>query len=285
VEMRFTGPLGAGQVPGQKAYRYLRTKVPPVATGTRVYQYQDYVDVPFTVWDVVADRQLNVGFLENANNGGGAGNVDWSDGKWDPDSLPDFTAQSDDREFVAIYESTYNPAPQSVYMVDWLDPDVGGGTMDILYGFWPNSTSWPVANTDKVVFAVSKRSSNDYYTFSSTGANRSNTSAAKAELSKVLAVPNPYFAHSTYEIDQFNRAVKFTHLPQTCTIRLFTLLGDMVRTIQKNDATSMATWDLLTDRGLPVGSGIYVYHVDAPGIGTKVGKVAIFLEKERLNTY
>jgi hypothetical protein len=34
-----------------------------------------------------------------------------------------------------------------------------------------------------------------------------------------------------------------------------------------------------------VGSGIYVFHVDAPGVGTKIGKVAVFVEKERLNNY
>jgi len=58
-----------------------------------------------------------------------------------------------------------------------------------------------------------------------------------------------------------------------------------VRTIQKNDNTSQISWDLLTDKGLPVASGIYLFHVDAPNIGTKTGKVAIFMEKERLNTY
>lgn len=270
IEMRLTGPLGASQVAGQKGYRYLRTRD---AGGNRVYQYQDYVDVPFTVWDVKADQQLNVGFLENTG---------YFDGRWDPDSLPDFTAQSDDREFVGIYTSAYSAVPSATYQVDWL---AAGGTLDILYGFWPNSTSQPTAAGDKVVFATSKRSPNDYYTFSSTAPNRSNMTMAKSELSRVLAVPNPYFAHSAYELDQFNRVIKFTHLPQQCTIRLFTLAGDLVRTIRKNDATSQATWNLQTDNGLPIGSGIYVYHVEAPGIGNKVGKLAVFLEKERLNNY
>jgi hypothetical protein len=86
-------------------------------------------------------------------------------------------------------------------------------------------------------------------------------------------------------LNQFNHVIKFTHLPAQCTIRIFGLAGDLIRTLQKNDATSQISWDLLTDRGLPVGSGIYLFHVDAPGVGTKVGKVAIFLEKERLNTF
>jgi hypothetical protein len=58
-----------------------------------------------------------------------------------------------------------------------------------------------------------------------------------------------------------------------------------VRVLRKDDAQSYFTWDVKTEEGLPVASGIYIYHVDASEIGTKVGKMAIFTEKERLNTY
>ena len=58
-----------------------------------------------------------------------------------------------------------------------------------------------------------------------------------------------------------------------------------MRVIQKDDTSSQAIWNLETNQGLPVGSGIYVFHVDAPGIGNKIGKVAVFVEKERLNNY
>ncbi|MGH7742207.1 MAG: hypothetical protein ACRENS_09315, partial [Candidatus Eiseniibacteriota bacterium] len=126
---------------------------------------------------------------------------------------------------------------------------------------------------------------NDYFTFSTTPPNSFNADLAKSDLKQVLAVPNPYFNHSTYELNQFGRVVKFTHLPAACTLRIFNLAGDLVRTIQKNDNTSQISWDLLTENGLPVASGIYLFHVDAPGVGTKTGKVAIFMEKERLNTF
>jgi hypothetical protein len=287
VEIDFTGPLGVNQVAGQNAYRYLRTQN---GSGARIYQWEDYVPVPFTVWDVsgVTPRQLNCGFLENANNPvtGGAGNHDYSDSRWDPDNLPDFAGfPGDDREFIAIYSSTYSATPSATYEGDWL---AIGPTLDTVYGFWPyttDSVSAPVHAGDKVSFLVAARSANDYYTFSTAPANLSNTSLAKDQLKQVLAVPNPYYNHSTYELNQFNRVVKFTHLPAQCTLRIFNLAGDLVRTIQKNDNTSQISWDLLTDKGLPVASGIYLFHVDAPNIGTKTGKVAIFMEKERLNTY
>jgi hypothetical protein len=287
VEFDFTGPLGVNQTTGQLAYRYLRTQD---GTGARVYQYIDYVNVPFTVWDLSggSPRQLNCGFLENQGNPvtAPATNHDYSDSRWDPDNLPDFNGfPGDDRNVMWVYTSTYSATPSATYQGDLL---VIGGGLDAIYGFAPMTTdslNAPVHAGDKASFLLSSRSPNDYFTFSSKAANLSNASLAKDQLKQVLAVPNPYYNHSTYELNQFNRVIKFTHLPAQCTLRIFNLAGDLVRTIQKNDSSSQLSWDLLTDKGLPVASGIYLFHVDAPGVGTKTGKVAIFMEKERLNTF
>jgi hypothetical protein len=47
----------------------------------------------------------------------------------------------------------------------------------------------------------------------------------------------------------------------------------------------MESWDLKTDHGLPVASGVYLAVIDAPGIGRQVVKVAIFMEAERLEAF
>lgn len=115
----------------------------------------------------------------------------------------------------------------------------------------------------------------------------------KADLSQIRVVPNPYYAHSAYEMNQFEHVVKFTRVPPRCTVRIFNLAGDLVRTLEKgpeNTQNSFLEWDLLTERRLPVGSGVYIYHIegkDAAGkvLGTTHGRVAIFIEKERLNTF
>jgi hypothetical protein len=77
------------------------------------------------------------------------------------------------------------------------------------------------------------------------------------------------------------------NLPETCTIRIFNLAGDLVRTLHKTDVTtSVANWDLLTENGLPVGSGVYVFHIDAgSSVGTKFGRLVVFMERERLNNF
>ncbi len=113
------------------------------------------------------------------------------------------------------------------------------------------------------------------------------------DLKRVLAVPNPYYAHSQYELTQFDRVLKFTNIPASkrVTLRLFNLGGDLVRTIVRDASTSdqaaVATinWDLNTDRNLPVASGIYIWRIEVPGIGSKTDRVAVFIEEERLDNF
>jgi len=113
-----------------------------------------------------------------------------------------------------------------------------------------------------------------------------NAALAENALERVRVVPNPYYTRSNYEQNQFNCQIRFTNLPATCTIRIFNLAGDLVRTLQKTDtSTSLFTWDVLTENQLPVGSGVYIYQIDAPGVGQTHGRMIVFMEKERLNNF
>jgi hypothetical protein len=94
-----------------------------------------------------------------------------------------------------------------------------------------------------------------------------------------------------YEPDQFNRQVRFLGVPEEFTIRIFNLAGDKVRTLESDDidvkapGDSWAKWNLLTDQGLPVASGIYIWYMESPNYGSAYGKMAVFPEIEQLNTY
>jgi hypothetical protein len=109
----------------------------------------------------------------------------------------------------------------------------------------------------------------------------------------VLAVPNPYYAHSQYELTQFDRVLKFTNIPasRSVTLRIFNLGGDLVRTLRRDattaDEAAIATlnWDLNTERNLPVASGIYVWRLDVEGVGSKTDRLAVFVEEERLDNF
>jgi hypothetical protein len=106
------------------------------------------------------------------------------------------------------------------------------------------------------------------------------------EPSMIRAVPNPYYAHSAYEQNQFSRRIRFVNLPAQCTVRIYNLAGQLVRTLEKNDpSTSVLEWDVETRNQLPVGSGVYIYHVASPGGGSVIGRLVVFMEKERLNNF
>lgn len=257
--------------PSQKAYRYVRGDVGDLIT--------DFVDVPFTVWDLDTDSQLNVAFREE-------GGTALEDGVWAPNE-----SGNGGREPLWVMNSSYtgvsNPGSDP-YFTDPNLADMLNGALDLRYHIYPRRTSAGAAPDagDKIRFTVGLPASvYDQFTFSTAAPNAFDASLAKSEMARIRAVPNPYFAHSSYELNRFNRVLKFTHLPARCTIRIFNLAGDLVRVIDKNDATSQANWDLNTERGLPVGSGVYIFHVDAPGVGTTTGKVAVFMEKERLNNF
>jgi hypothetical protein len=102
---------------------------------------------------------------------------------------------------------------------------------------------------------------------------------AKASLDRIKVVPNPYVVTNQFEpTNPFSsgrgpRKLYFNNLPAKCTIRIFSLDGTLVDIIEHEDVISdgSAEWDLLTRDNMDVAYGLYIYHIDAPGIGEKVG--------------
>jgi hypothetical protein len=95
-------------------------------------------------------------------------------------------------------------------------------------------------------------------------------------------VPNPYVGAASFEPAPFgvqgrgDRRIEFRNLPQSCTIRIYTVRGDLVQTIRQDGSTGgYAPWDLRTKDNLDVAPGLYIYHVDAGTYGSFVGKFAI----------
>ena len=135
--------------------------------------------------------------------------------------------------------------------------------------------------------------SGDVFAFRTVPAGSAPGTIVQRDMSKVRAVPNPYYAHSQYELTQFNRILKFTNIPgaREVTIKIFNLAGDRVRTIRKSASngddmsSSQITWDLNTDNGIPVASGVYIARIEVPGIGATTLRVAVFIEQERLDNF
>jgi hypothetical protein len=88
--------------------------------------------------------------------------------------------------------------------------------------------------------------------------------------------------------DEGKRVIWFIHLPAKCTIRIFSLTGDLVATIDHDDPTRQALeqndnvprpigqeeWNLLTESGRAIASGVYVFTVESE-FGRQVGKFVV----------
>jgi len=106
---------------------------------------------------------------------------------------------------------------------------------------------------------------------------------ASTQLELIKVVPNPYVASAKWEPEnnftsgRGDRALHFTHLPNQCTIRIFTVNGELVDVIEHESAynNGTAVWDMLSRDNLSISYGVYVYHIDAPGIGERIGKFAV----------
>ena len=106
---------------------------------------------------------------------------------------------------------------------------------------------------------------------------------ANKELDDIRVVPNPYIAaaswepRNTYTSGRGPREIHFINLPSKCTIRIFNVSGALVKKMDHETSFEDGTeiWDVLSDEKFEIAYGIYVYHVDAPGIGQKTGTFAI----------
>lgn len=102
------------------------------------------------------------------------------------------------------------------------------------------------------------------------------TTGSEDQLAKALeminVVPNPYYAYSEYERTRLDTRVKITNLPERCTVKIYSVNGKLVRTFKKDSPVTSVDWDLNNWKAIPVAGGVYLIHVDIPGVGEKVLK-------------
>jgi hypothetical protein len=157
-------------------------------------------------------------------------------------------------------------------------------TWSLLVSPTPDSIqSYPGVND--VLFLYTKRpfDSTDVFTLQTKAGFVSNEDAA-SNLDNIYVVPNPYVGAN--EIEPANklsgqnrgeRRIYFENLPMRCTIRIYTLSGELVTSIEHESGVDNGRefWNLLNHDGFSVAYGVYLAHIDAPGVGEKIIKFAL----------
>ncbi|MCX6137333.1 MAG: hypothetical protein NTV54_07565 [Ignavibacteriales bacterium] len=126
-------------------------------------------------------------------------------------------------------------------------------------------------------------SSADRFTFTTEAAKFSPQLAASS-LDKIKVVPNPYLGLNEIEPNdrlegatRGSRRIYFEHLPTTAIIRIYTLSGELVQTIHHESSLldGREFWNLLNRDNLSVAYGVYIAHIEAPGVGERILKFAL----------
>ena len=178
-------------------------------------------------------------------------------------------------------DNAYSAAPDSAFRADaYLIMDLRPANANA-------DTIWS-SEFELTVYPNYPNSDLDEYTFSTEEVMASLTSSDRKDLlERVKVVPNPFWGYSfgRYDTSYDNPILKFIHLDKTATIRIFNLAGQLVKTIEKNSDANEVTWNLRNEANLKVASGMYIAHIEVPGIGSKIVKFALIQREERIDRY
>ena len=180
---------------------------------------------------------------------------------------------SDPEEYIDLV--TYSEELPGAPMVTWrmeLDPS---------NPFTGDSLDTPAAGDVYELRLVRPYGTDDILTFTAAG-QRVDAAEEREEEWKPYVVPNPYVGSASFESERFatsgrgERRVEFRGLPRQATVRIYTILGELVQTLRHDGSNDgYVPWDLRTKDNLDVAPGLYIYHVEAGGLGEKTGKFAV----------
>jgi len=230
-----------GDAPLRATYELRFTTDSTLAPNTSDPGYVLY-SIPFEVWNTTTNQRVSLAVIDGT-----------LDGVWDHYNT------------LILVDYPYNPA---------------GNLYDDAYPYY---FGW-IFKIDTAIYApqigdvlqiqgAPVNGPEDHFTFKVDGVN---AAAARTNLSNIRVVPNPYFVQYSARVETSDgeSVLEFQKIPDHCTIRIYTLAGDLVQTIDHTDGTGTARWDLLSSNRQQVASGIYIYHVESP-YGDHLGRFSV----------
>ncbi len=218
----------------------------------KIWTYVDYFDGdpssgPFEVFNLTTGEKVHAEIREEVDD----------NGAWDPGER--------------IYIVNYPYPAVEDDAGQWL----GAYPDDYVYRLWFGSASTWSAGDAFTIISNKPLTTADVFEFNVTGSEFSATKLAE-DLDNITVVPNPFVVSSEFESGRFGveRILQFHQLPEECTIRVFTVAGELVQKIEHSGG-SIAPWNLQSYNGQEVGFGVYLYIVQTPDGQEKTGKFAV----------
>ena len=262
--------------------------------------------VPFAVYRLNFETGLKERmYIEIFDDGWGDTTPAEGLGIWDVTGVDDiFGAPCYEPIYAYVGPTSYDPANEAAYIAadDISAPPSSAGwgvyaygnnpgypllTATLIVDYYENSSD-PEANYigypegDYIKFTTNKINTlADEFTFTTAGFEPENSDSLMAvALEKINVFPNPFYAYNELATTPYDQYVTFTHLPETATIKIFNLAGVLVTTLDHTGG-QFEKWDLTNASEIPVGSGMYIAHIDMPAEGVqKILKVMIVQKKQ-----
>jgi len=153
-------------------------------------------------------------------------------------------------------------------ILEYVDADSNFSGLRLVTQNGPSGVSPPSHGDEFTILTTKGFSHRTEYEFSTNAGQFLKTT--KEDLKKIKVVPNPFFVTSA-----FDDRIMFTHLPNKCDIKIFTVAGDLVKTINHADELGIEYWDMKNDEGLEIAYGLYVYVVKTRDGEKHIGKFSV----------
>ena len=178
-------------------------------------------------------------------------------------------------------DSLWNPGERIIILQD---SAISEASWELTF-YEPSAGTGNVPPIEGDIFSIytNRPFADDIFSFSTTASTESNQ-VEKENMDNIYVVPNPYVVSSNIESldlqnprDRGPRRVYFANLPAMCTIKIYTMAGDLVRTLKHEGSieNGIETWDLTTSDNFPVSFGIYIFHVESENGNESVGRFAL----------
>ena len=317
VEIRFTGNGKAWVKPGWPGDAGAVVDVPFEwwNVGTSPDASDDVRLVPF-LYDYDDDGQWNIlydaldptaspGWADHEISGGG--NDPWTEPVYVMHPTNDTPGQQGYEDAMAKYEEL-GAGALDAGCSDWYYPpggadipecDVWNYLSRTVFVFWNGGDvsaatgpqdyvmSEPETGTVFRITTTKPHQPGDVFRIATAGMGRTTGDAGilEASIDDIGIVPNPYRGRSAYETGNQDRRARFTNMPRTAMISIYTVRGTLIRTLYKEGSSTSLDWNLTTESNLPVASGMYFIHIEIPGVGEKVMKFGVINRATDLSLY
>ena len=114
------------------------------------------------------------------------------------------------------------------------------------------------------------------YTFNTIAQKEKDRADSGNPLDNVRVVPDPYVVTNSWETNEFGKKLQFNHLPGKCTIKIYTLVGELIATIE-HDSPSQAYefWNMRTYNDQFIAPGVYLYYISTPDGDKALGRFLV----------